>query len=578
MHTLRLILLLSLLAVPLPAAEQLHLRLRQEFDAGLISRGQYLACMLIAAEDPRNLPPEYRDYGLEERPCPTLVAAEARAAFFSLSAQEQELLTPLLSRPSAERLPLSMISPEGHFRIHYSFTGYDSTSLAFAEEAARSFEYAYALLVDSMGYAPPPADGEMDGPELDIYIMSFSAYGETRFENPVAGSEGERYTSYIVIDNKFTRSTFATKGIDALHVTAAHEFFHMLQGGYRFFPSTAMDSRFLFEASSVWFEEKAYPQVNDYLQYVKTLFASPNRPFHLYSSATYGLGIYPVMLESLHGYQVIRKMWEALRVQEPLDALDTALRSEGNDLGRSLAAFSVWNAFTAGHADTVHYYHDGRLFPALSPLQELTLANSLTISNSAAELETHYYTITASAGGEYTIMPSIANPSQWIYTLVIHEPGYDSRTFTIAGNTPLTFGPVAMNAELRLAVTNIAWPPAGNGQTETAYSIQISPKTTMSDQPEGIIRALPAPFQPERDGRLQIQFCTREPVQEATLYIFNERGALLHSQVMLDIPRGVNCHFWDGRDTAGNPVPSGIYLCAIRGVGQFTPHKFAVVR
>ncbi|HNW58772.1 MAG TPA: FlgD immunoglobulin-like domain containing protein [bacterium] len=575
-------LVVLLLAVLHPGAgeagEQLQAILQQDREAGRITQAQSLALQLQAAEDPRLLPPLYQGYALEDLPCPTLIAAEARALLPALSATEQQLLIPLLSRPSAQRLPLSLVTAAGHFRIHYTLTGSDSATEAFVAEAGEAFEYVFALLTGGMGYAEPPADDGTDGPELDIYMMRFSAYGETRFENPVAGSEGRRYSSYIVIDSKFQGGSYATQGLDALHVTAAHEFFHMLQGGYRYFPSTAMDSRFLFEASSTWFEDVAYPLVNDYLQYVRTLYLSPNRPFHLFSNATYGLGIYIGMLQEQYGTRIIRTIWEQLREFEPLDALDKALAATGSDLGRSLASFSIWNAFTASHADTVHYFHDGLLFPEISPLQSLILSDQLAITNAASELETQYYTITLPGGGSYTVSPAMTNPSQWLYTMVILESGAAPRTYTIAGNTPLTFGPVGTNSELRLAVTNIQWPVAGHSQTDADYALTISPRAPAVAMEAGIIRTLPSPFKPEEGGRLQIQFYTPAPAGEARLYIFNERGQTIHAQTMRDLPRGLNCNFWDGRDDAGQTVPAGIYVCAITGIGQFTPHKFALVR
>jgi len=88
----------------------------------------------------------------------------------------------------------------------------------------------------------------------------------------------------------------------------------------------------------------------------------------------------------------------------------------------------------------------------------------------------------------------------------------------------------------------------------------------------------PSPFRPEKDERMQIHFYSREPVSEAALLILTERGEVVYSRTMRNLPRGLNCQFWDGRDSSGRPLPSGIYLCAIRGTGQFKPHKMALVR
>lgn len=77
---------------------------------------------------------------------------------------------------------------------------------------------------------------------------------------------------------------------------------------------------------------------------------------------------------------------------------------------------------------------------------------------------------------------------------------------------------------------------------------------------------------------MQIQFYSHEAVSEAALHILSERGEVVYSRIMRSLPRGLNCQFWDGRDSSGRPLPSGIYFCAISGIGQFKPHKMALVR
>lgn len=571
------ILLLFFSGLDLTSAETLGSRLQGEVAAGRVSPAQSLILQLTAAENPDLLPADYRSLPVDPALCPTLLAAEARALLPSLAAAEAAQVQALLARPDSLRLPFSLVSPAGHFRIHYVTSGYDSTSEFFAQEAARSFDHAYALLVEQLGFAPPPADGGIAGPELDIYIMKFYAYGETRFENPVEGSGGSAYTSYIVIDSKFTGSTFATQGIDALHVTAAHEFFHMLQGGYRFFPDTVMDSRFLFEASATWFEEVAYSEVNDYLQYVRTLFAWPQSAFHRYSKTTYGLGIYLEILQSMYGERIIRLMWEELRTKEPLDALDAALRTYGSDIGRSLATFSVWNAFTASRADTVRYYHDGPLFPVISPMASHTFVDQLTITGAASELETHYYHISVPGGGACTLKPSLPNPAEWLYTVVIHEPGFASRHYIIAGNAPLTIEPLSLESEICVALINIRWPKTGTTESRSDYVLSFSPTAVSVTQEEGIVAILPAPFIPQQDERMQIQFYLPRSLPRAILRIMTERGRVVYEQEMTTLPPGLNCFFWNGRGEDGQFLPSGVYLCAISGAGPFKPHKFALI-
>jgi len=79
--------------------------------------------------------------------------------------------------------------------------------------------------------------------------------------NPVdliSGTQPERYSSNIDINNDFIGSSFFTKGIQALRVTAAHEFHHAIQFGYGWWGS---DERYAYELTSTWMEDVVYTDV-----------------------------------------------------------------------------------------------------------------------------------------------------------------------------------------------------------------------------------------------------------------------------------------------------------------------------
>ena len=56
-------------------------------------------------------------------------------------------------------------------------------------------------------------------------------------------------------------------------VTFAHEFNHLLQQNYDSFQDVWM-----FESTAVWAEEKVYPEIDDYLNYVRVFAAFPGAP------------------------------------------------------------------------------------------------------------------------------------------------------------------------------------------------------------------------------------------------------------------------------------------------------------
>jgi flagellar hook assembly protein FlgD len=43
-------------------------------------------------------------------------------------------------------------------------------------------------------------------------------------------------------------------------------------------------------------------------------------------------------------------------------------------------------------------------------------------------------------------------------------------------------------------------------------------------------------------------------------------------------PRGTHEAFWDGTDDAGNPVPSGVYICRLRTESGTSLQKMLLLR
>ena len=217
-------------------------------------------------------------------------------------------------------LPESYITPEGNFKIHYSLAGSNAVdSIGYVHETGRIAEYAYSLLIDSLGFDSPPVDN-IDGNEIDIYIRDWGGtyYAQTYLESKnQATSRPNDYISYMVIDNDYMDSRYETKGRDALQVTIAHEFFHMVQLGYNF----TNDDLFFFEWSSVWFEDIAYPEINDYLQYTDFFHYPEESIFSTNGNHHYSLGIFLRYFSINYGIEIIRNIWEEVKDMSAKESL-----------------------------------------------------------------------------------------------------------------------------------------------------------------------------------------------------------------------------------------------------------------
>jgi hypothetical protein len=166
----------------------------------------------VRIADPGRLPDSLRAASTRSPKCGFQTIAAVQAHLHEFTEGERRVLSVLFERPS---LPHSIVSPSGRFRVHYATEGSAAVPAEdadlngvpdFPEEACRSLDHAYAVVVEQLGYRPPPEDFE-DGPEWDCYCVDMGGdYGLTTPEDPLTSSDPYIWTSYMSIDHDFTRT------------------------------------------------------------------------------------------------------------------------------------------------------------------------------------------------------------------------------------------------------------------------------------------------------------------------------------------------------------------------------------
>ena len=277
----------------------------------------------------------------------------------------------------------SAISSEGHFKVHYDTTSYHKVDITdkdkndipdYVDSTLVFLEYAWNLQVDELGYGAPLSDnGVGGGDEVDVYIKNFNsgAYGVTYPDQVINGTA----TSYCMIDNDFAESQYAVHGYDALRVTTAHEFFHVIHFSYLYNDNLSWWQ----EQSAVWMEDRAWDDVNDYLAYLYKFFGGKkgDTEYPNYSKTLpldenngkfkYGAAVWAMFLAQRYGEDQIRLNWEALRDSSYpyIGDFDDALKKGTSGtvgLPEALNEFAVWNYFIHDRANTSDFYRDGDLY------------------------------------------------------------------------------------------------------------------------------------------------------------------------------------------------------------------------
>ncbi len=220
-----------------------------------------------------------------------------------------------------------------------------------------------------LGYREPLEDGGVlndEGPDenLDIYLVDIG--GDNLFgycaTDDLTSPEFTRPV-YCVVDNDYSAAQYGSppKPDGFLKVTAAHEFFHAVQGAYDFF-----EDDWFMEGTATNMEETVYPTVNDNVNFLDfSPLTRPRSPLDRggFGDSEYGSWIFWRFLEEevyRNNPRVIRRVWKrAAWAFGPDDysiqAVARVLRNDGRSLAHEFGRF--------GYVNRLRAYRDGRKYP-----------------------------------------------------------------------------------------------------------------------------------------------------------------------------------------------------------------------
>lgn len=336
------------------------------------------------------------------------------------------------------------ISSNGNFAIHYDTSGFMRVDKSdknknnvpdYVDSVAYYMEYVYHIEVEQFGYQSPLNDFNADSTvQYDIYIRELGHlgyYGWTETEQNLPSKGFLRSTTFMVIDNNYIETdqhpnnsgvwvkSYNTSGIEGLKVTLAHEFHHAIQ--YYYGASNALYQ----EMSSVYMEMLVFPEIKDYLQYVRAILnPKVGRPSY-WSLASrspeqgYSYGIFAQMLNLEYGDTVIKRSWEMIQdsVNE-FQALDLILKSKNSSFQNEWNRFQKYIYYTGKRSIDGMYFPDAKLMPEVKFDSAFSIQNTNYISSQRFGnlLSYSFSTIRAISPGESSITDDtldfvISNPN-----------------------------------------------------------------------------------------------------------------------------------------------------------------------
>lgn len=253
------------------------------------------------------------------------------------------------------------------FRVHYTRSGVDAVSRAYACSVASYIAYSWRKQVDSLNWPPPPPDYGLGGDDrYDIYIRSLpqGIAGYCAPEYYYSSPYPDGATSHIAVTTHLSISGF-------LKIVCAHELAHALQ--FRF---SSRENSFWYENSATWMEDVCYEEINSYLWYLSYSpgpLTTPYYPINTFISGglyQYAGGIWAMYLEDRFDKDCLRKIWERQGVvsgTNTLESFDYVLRNFYNsNFNNALKEYGIWRYFTGQRADTQRFFKEGHLWPQVS--------------------------------------------------------------------------------------------------------------------------------------------------------------------------------------------------------------------
>lgn len=527
----------------------------------------------------------------DDRPAPGAKSShKCGLPLFSAALAEQDTAAlramAVLDNASLKQTSDSLMSPSGHFRIIYDpvgIPGYDrdaNNMPDYLEFVAKSFDRAWEIEIDSLGFQPPLDINGNTRTTYDVYCKPLGPglYGQTYWDlgTDIISRPGFNYVTDIDINTNFSFVNYPDITSDpivrdslAIAVTAAHEFNHALQISYRVWQENdningGLLDLWFFESSATYMEEVVAGEVNDYLQYLDNWFATHDRNITVSTGLRiYGQSIFFLMLQEDFGQTITRDIWEAVQQQRPLEATRTVLQNKGSSFSNEWRRLATWMYFTGGRTVSGQFFPEAGFYPEIEV--ELTDPftggeSGLTVSGQLSPLAFNYFRtpLNMSTETSLALIPG-GNEGEWNGA---YFTGNVRRFRDFPSGLPRSTRDLVDRSMIDYVIVSGAWGDLAS--TGSAfYEVEFT-ETPLSAAPN-IVRP--------GDGVDVVRFLNTP--SDAVVQIFNANG----QRIATVKNENGSIPSWDLLNVRGEPVGSGVYIYqVISGESEFDPGKIVIIR
>ena len=480
-----------------------------------------------------------------------------------------------LARPARPTLSGSVsYRVKTHFRIHYTTSGVDATTLRYAELTAVHAETSWARAV-RLGWNTPPPDQNVGGDNLyDIYIRALSGYaGVTPPDSAYTALYPDGSSSWIeIIPNEDT--------LGNLQTLVGHEFHHACQESYSVYERPLW---WFYENTSTWMEDLLFPGLGGL--YSETFWnPSPLTATNLAINARAGNyeypgGMWPKFLAEYYDLAAPRRIWDlggrhaGDHIQQDTDSILRTYYS--TYLQTAVGHYAIWRYFTGSRDDNLHYLSAERCTAAVVHARHTTYPAS---GNQG--------TRSPRGPGGTTLVEFVTSGSQDITINFDGQDGYDWRAYVLARRGGVTYEQyILLGAGGGGSITIPAWMvttavlvPVASEWSDAADStpaLTFSYSASVNDNPTGLAGEgarqpalelfAPSPVR----GPATLRYVLPQGVK-GTLRVTDAAGRLAQEFALEGTGRAAVVTM--GREA----VPAGVYLCQLAAGGDVLQSKLVM--
>jgi hypothetical protein len=480
------------------------------------------------------------------------------AKMFALRQSGVELTRPVLSGTE-------LFVNKTHFRIHYTLSGIDAATTAYAESAGVAAESVWTRLT-ALGWYMAPPDGSNGGDtRYDIYIKYATDYsGVCNYESPYTSPFPDGYSSWVEI-------VYSGISYTRLRALIAHEYGHGCEMRYSLYEEPYW---WFYENTSVFLEDIVFDDVNTLPGRLTGSTDDPlDNPQYPINRATgvyeYRGALWTHFLDEYYDTytaRTVRRIWELCGYHVGnyiLKDIDSTLALYySSNFAKALGHYAIWRYFS-GTRDEGRHYEEGSTYPDAALLRTHTTYSATGTQGSANPSGpggSNYIKFTNFGSNRVTLYFDGVDGYEWS-AYVLGRYGTTSYEYRIQLEPSRDTGRITIPgweySEIVLIPIVTHWTGTANNLTysytvtlSSADGININSENSQSDVP--YLQLNPNPAKKE----VLIRYFLSQP-SKGIMKIYNNSGRLINELTLLPEHNSV---IWDRRDENGNKVADGIYF------------------